>query len=83
MNSYDLPYWAYIILIPVVIWALFWKGLALWHAAKRGNKIWFVVLFLINTIGILDIIYLIIAGKLKIGALFDATDQVASSPDQK
>lgn len=47
--------------------------MALWHAAKHGSKFWFVLLFLVNTLGILDIIYLIIIGKLKAGTLFDAT----------
>ena len=41
-----------------VVWSLLWKGLALWRAAKRGEKIWFVVFLLVNTLGILEIIYL-------------------------
>lgn len=71
MYSVDLPIWSYIIIIPLVVWSLFWKGMALWHAAKHGDKFWFVFLFLVNTLGILDIIYLIIIGKLKAGSLFD------------
>ncbi len=42
----------------------------MWHSARRGSTVWFVVLFLVNTLGILDIIYLIIAGKLQGGGLF-------------
>jgi hypothetical protein len=41
-----------------VVWSLLWKGLALWRAAKRGEKIWFTVFLLVNTLGILEIIYL-------------------------
>lgn len=41
------------------IWALFWKGLALWHAGRNGQKIWFIVLLLVNTVGILEIVYLL------------------------
>jgi Family of unknown function (DUF5652) len=50
-----LPY----ILIPLLIWVMTWKGLALWAAGKRREKAWFIALFLINTIGILEIIYLL------------------------
>ena len=45
-------------LIIVIAWSLLWKGLALWRAAKRGEKWWFVVLLLVNTLGILEIFYL-------------------------
>lgn len=45
-------------LLLALIWSLLWKGLALWRAAKRGEKIWFVVFLLVNTLGILEIIYL-------------------------
>lgn len=45
-------------IIPLLIWIIVWKGLALWHAAKRGEKIWFIALFIVNTLGILEIIYL-------------------------
>lgn len=34
------------------------KGYALWYAAKRDEKGWFVALLLINTFGVLELIYL-------------------------
>lgn len=42
----------------VVIWELVWKGLGLWKAAKNNQRYWFVAIFLLNTIGILPIVYL-------------------------
>ena len=45
------------LLIIVIAWCLVWKGLALWRAAKSGAKVWFIVLLLVNTVGILDILY--------------------------
>lgn len=45
------------LLIIVIAWTMAWKGLALWRAARSGAKIWFIVLLLVNTVGILDIIY--------------------------
>jgi NADH:ubiquinone oxidoreductase subunit 6 (subunit J) len=35
------------------------KGFALWHAARRDEKWWFVALLIINTFGILEICYLL------------------------
>lgn len=53
-----------------IIWALFWKGLALWHSARRGENWWFIALLLINTVGILEIVYLFVAAGLKPNTLF-------------
>ncbi len=49
-----------LILIPLIIWDLVWKGIALWHAARNKQKGWFIFLLIINSIGILPIIYLAI-----------------------
>ena len=34
------------------------KGYALWNAAKRDEKWWFAILLVVNTLGILELIYL-------------------------
>lgn len=36
------------------------KGYALWFSARRGQKVWFIVLLVVNTLGILPLIYLLI-----------------------
>jgi len=41
------------------IWTLVLKGFALWHSARGGQKGWFIALLVINTLGILEIIYLV------------------------
>jgi hypothetical protein len=57
--------------LPVLmLWTVFWKGLALWHSGRRGNPWWFVALLFINTMGILEIIYLFGVIKLKLSQLF-------------
>ena len=54
----------YSILIPLVIWMLVWKGIALWKSARRSEMIWFIALLVLNTLGILEIIYIFfVAGK--------------------
>ena len=47
----------------LVIWTLIWKGLALWRAAKNNHTAWYVIMLIVNTVGILEIIYLLTAGK--------------------
>jgi hypothetical protein len=46
-------------IIPLLVWELIWKGLALWRAARLKQPVWFVVLLILNTAGILPIIYLL------------------------
>jgi len=46
-----------------VLWSLFWKGWALWLAARRGEKVWFIVFLIVNTLGILEIIYIFFVAK--------------------
>ncbi len=59
--------WMSIGFIPTMIWSLAWKGLALWHAAKRNEKWWFIGMLVINTIGILEICYLLFVVRLFAG----------------
>lgn len=47
------------LLIVVALWTVIIKGYALWHAARNSQKWWFIALLVINTIGILEVIYLI------------------------
>jgi len=49
----------------IVIWTLPWKGVALWKAAKNSHKIWFVALLVLNTLAILEIIYIFFFSKKK------------------
>jgi len=47
----------------IVVWGLVWKGFALYRAGKQAQPGWFVALFLINTLGILEILYLAFFSK--------------------
>lgn len=49
----------------IVIWTIPWKGVALWKAARNGSKVWFVVMLVINTLAILEIIYIFFFSKKK------------------
>ena len=52
------PVWFPIILILLILWVLPWKGYALWRSAKNGHLKWFIALFLLNTLAILEIFYI-------------------------
>jgi methionyl-tRNA synthetase len=58
-------YWWLFILS--LAWSLSWKGWALWIAAKLDQKVWFVVLLVVNTLGILDIFYIFYFSKHSVG----------------
>lgn len=57
-------------IIAAILWTLVWKGLGLWHSARRGQYWWFLILLVVNTLGILEIIYLFFVAKLKFKDLF-------------
>ena len=46
-------------LVIFMVWVLSVKGYALWHAAKNEQKTWFVFLLIVNSAGILELVYLI------------------------
>ena len=71
--GFMLPLWAPGLFIIVGLWSIFWKGLALWHCAKRGEKWWFIALLLINTLGILELVYLFLIAKMSRDDLFPST----------
>lgn len=52
------PLLAFIVL--AVLWQLPWKGYALWKSARKGHKIWFIVLLVVNTMAILEILYIFV-----------------------
>ena len=54
-----------VVLALILIWSIIWKGLALWKSAREGSKVWFVVLLIVNTVGILEILYLYVFSKGK------------------
>ena len=51
-------------IVVISIWSIIWKGIALWTSARKTQKIWFVVLLIVNTVGILEILYIFIFSKM-------------------
>jgi hypothetical protein len=46
-----------------VLWSIPWKGVALWKSARLSHTKWFIALLIINTFGILEIIYIFFVAK--------------------
>ena len=55
------------LLAVILVWIIIWKGLALWKAARMGRKAWFIILLVVNTVGILEILYLYVFSEIKLG----------------
>jgi len=46
------------LIVLAVLWTIPWKAVALWKAARANQKIWFVILLCVNTLAILEIVYI-------------------------
>jgi len=44
----------------ILVWTIPWKGVALWRAAKNNQQIWFIFFLLVNTLAVLEILYIFI-----------------------
>jgi hypothetical protein len=61
----DNPTYAFLFIL-LSAWSLAWKGFALWRAARNRQNIWFIVLLILNTFGILEIVYVFYFNKPKV-----------------
>ncbi len=59
------PIWVELFILLGVLWTLPWKGVALWKSARQNEKWWFIALLVINTVGLLEILYIFVFGKKK------------------
>ena len=65
LNGLQLSPSQFLLMGLIAVWSIFWKGLALWHTVKRGEKKWFIVILVLNTFGILELIYPFYVIKIK------------------
>lgn len=47
-----------LLLALLIIWSVIWKGIALWKAARNFDMAWYIIMLVVNTAGILEIIYI-------------------------
>ena len=65
LNSCPFLPWNTVLILSLIAWTLPWKGVALWRAAGNRHLWWFVALFLLNTLAILEIVYIFGFSKRK------------------
>jgi hypothetical protein len=49
----------------LILWATPWKGVALWKSARKKQLYWFIAFLLINTVGLLEILYIFVFSKME------------------
>ena len=67
-NTQEFPeamLWIIPVIIALMIWESIWKIIAMWKSARNNHLAWFICIAVINTIGILPIIYILTQGKKK------------------
>jgi hypothetical protein len=52
-------------LLLIAIWTLPWKGVALWRAARNRHLKWFIAMLLLNTLALVEIVYIFFFSKPK------------------
>ena len=62
------------ILLLILAWTIPWKGVALWKAARQSDQKWFIVLLVVNTLAILEILYIFFFSKRFGGAHHERLD---------
>ena len=66
----------------VLLWTLPWKGVALWKASRNEHKWWFIALLVLNTMSILEIIYIFFFSKKK-GVIEKKEEKIETQDQEK
>jgi len=56
----DQYLWLFLILS---VWEFIWKAVALWKAARNSSRGWFATLLVVNSLGIIPILYIFLFSK--------------------
>jgi predicted membrane channel-forming protein YqfA (hemolysin III family) len=58
--------WIVNLILILAVWESVWKMIALWKSARNKELAWFICSGVINTVGILPIIYILTHRKKKV-----------------
>lgn len=59
-NGFDFATsWPYFLILALSILDLIVRAIALWKSARAGSKAWFVALMILNTLGVLPLVYIL------------------------
>ena len=62
-------HWLVIFMVVATVWSGVWKGIALWRAGRNNHLVWYICIFIFNTLGILEIIYIFAFSRKKAAAM--------------
>jgi hypothetical protein len=62
-HHYTISHAVIAIIAVLAIWEIVWKGMALWRAGRNRQLGWFVAMLILNTVGILEIVYILFFQK--------------------
>jgi len=62
-NFYQMSGLMMLCLFFLILWTLIIKGLGLWFSARNNQRGWFIAMLILNTMGILPLVYLIFFRK--------------------
>ncbi len=62
-SIHELPVWLIALIVFLSIWDIIWKMVAMWKSARNNHSVWFILLGIINSVGILPIVYLLLNRK--------------------
>jgi len=60
---FGVSFWLIYIIATLAVWEFAWKMIALWKAGRNNQIGWFICIAIINTAGILPIVYLLMQKK--------------------
>ncbi|MBI4931355.1 MAG: hypothetical protein HY841_11370 [Bacteroidetes bacterium] len=62
-HLHEILAWLLPVIIILSIWEAIWKLIAMWKAGRNNHLVWFICIALINTVGILPIVYILMHKK--------------------
>ncbi|RNC64126.1 DUF5652 family protein [Proteiniphilum sp. X52] len=62
----NLPIWGIIVIVVLALFDAVMKVIAMWKSARNNHLVWFILIAIFNTVGILPIVYLVLHRKKEI-----------------
>lgn len=59
MFSFPFDYTITPLILALLAWTIVWKGIGLWKSGRNNQLVWFIVMFIVNSAGIIPIIYIL------------------------
>jgi len=67
--GFEISLAGFVLLLALVAWDAVWKIIGLWKSARNNQIVWFIFIAILNTAGILPIIYIAFFQKKKVGRI--------------